>query len=537
MPVKGAEISFEDIGKLLGTIPMDELEISEKFLIGDHWQKGDGWIGWTPEVDSPTHAKDYMMIEKGFTPKNVIKGMVWRLRGAVLGKEPDWEIVGVDAPEPELDPLKKAAKELTPEEKEWKAIDDLMTDWWTNQGVHDALKTFATNYTTYGKAALCIYIPSGYVKEVNGKHQLNIQDKTNLADVLSKIFVYAPHYSSVINAKDEKFGKDYVCLSFKKDKDDENSETVYEVHYLDEKGNTHLRQVQQAKQTAGDQSTDLELDLGGNLLTFVAGAFETAMISLPVKSQQRQLNHAKTMEGYSLGNLNFPETTFINASLETEKGKGPDGNEVETVKPLYRGIGRFLSLVGVSYQNADGSESVATPDVKYKTPADPEKFAKVAENNTRDMHQEAGMLYILLSSSPYPSGDARVESMTDYLILLVDYKTLMDTLGVWLLSTVLRLAFNLSGQQAKNDKFKVIFSTKLTIGRMSVEDRRLMLEEVKAELRSKRNYIITAEVSDDPNTELKVIAAEPPTIEKQTAQATLENLKNPPKPDTPPATK
>ena len=90
MPVKGAEISFEDIGKLLGTIPMDELKISEKFLDGDHWQDGDGWIGWTPELDSPTATKDYQMIEKGFTPKNVIKGMVWRLRGAVLGKEPDW---------------------------------------------------------------------------------------------------------------------------------------------------------------------------------------------------------------------------------------------------------------------------------------------------------------------------------------------------------------------------------------------------------------------------------------------------------------
>ena len=72
---------------------------------------------------------------------------------------------------------------------------------------------------------------------------------------------------------------------------------------------------------------------------------------------------------------------------------------------------------------------------------------------------------------------------------------------------------------------------------MSVEDRSLMLDEVNAELRSKLNYMIVAEVSDDPNTELKVIAAEPPTIEKQTAQATLENLKNPPKPDTPPNAK
>lgn len=525
MPVKGATISYEDIGKLLSIIPTKELTKTALFINGDHWQGGDGWVGWQPELNADNRDADWRIIERGFTPKNVIKGMVWRVRGAVLGKEPDWEIVpsGRDESVIEVDPAKEAARVKTPEEVAWSETDKLLTKWWTNKGVHGVMKDFISNYSAYGKAAVQIYIPKGYIeKGADGKGRFQ---GTDLASVLDKIYVHVPDFHSVIDAKDERFGEDYVVLSLKKESDEDP--IIYEVHYIETDGLTHVRQVREDAGTGTDFIRDLALDLGGNLLTYIVGDFDKAMISVPVKAQQRQLNHAKTMEGYALANINFPETTFINADLETEKGKGADGKAIETVKPLFRGINRFLNLVGYATQNADGSESLVTPDVRYKPQADPEKFAKVAENNTRDMHQEAGMLYILLSSSPYPSGDSRVESMTDYLILLVDYKTLADTLGVWLLETVLRLAFHFTGESDKNDKFSVIFSSKITIGRVSTEDKAIMLQEVAAQLRSRRNYMVTAEVSDDPAMELKVIVAEPPPIQPNAPDPTP----NPPAPN------
>lgn len=525
MPVKGATITYNEITDLLAKIPSGDLKETQLFLEGDHWQENAGWIGWKPETGSATAVEDWTIIQTGFTPKNVIKGMVWRLRGAVLGKEPDWEVVTVEDRTPDPDPLKEASREKTPEEKKWKDIDNQLTLWWAEKRVLNVLKDFATNYASYGKASLQIYVPKGYVKpNSDGTVSLNVKQGADIAEVLSKIYVTAPSYEVVNDATDLAFGEDYVCIQIAKESD--NDPTIYEVHYVDEDKKTHLRQV-----TENAGSKDITLDLGGNLLTYVIGKFENAMISKPVKQQQKQLNHAKTMEGYALANINFPETVFLNADLPSEKKKGPDGSVVTTVKPLWRGAGRFLSLVGIATMNTDGSESITSPDIRYKTPADPEKFAKVAENNTRDMHQEAGMLYILLSSSPYPSGDARVESMTDYLILLVDYKTMVDTAGMWLLSTVLRLVFNFTNRTDENDKFRVLFNSKITIGRMSVEDRRLMLDEVAAELRSRRNYIVTSEISDDPNSELAAIANEPKP------QKPVDPNVDPNKPKPAPATK
>lgn len=505
MPVEGATIKFEDIEKKFSVIPVKELDVTKAFLAGDHWQGGDGWIGWKPELKTGSSEKDWRLIEEGFTPKNVIKGMTKRLRGAVLGKEPDWEIVPADREErvASAEPT-----ELTSEEKQWKDIDEILTLWWAEKDAHKAMKDFIENYAAYGKASIQIYIPKGYLKAgADGKRSLNVTDAKDLAQVLSRIYVHVPESKSVLNVKDPDYGEDYVILRLaKKEASDEDK---FQIEYLDENGRTKLRHVTQSKTSSATVSEEIDVDLGGNLMTCVKGNFDDAMISLPVKAQQRQLNHAKTMEGYALANINFPETTFINADLPIDEGVGPDGKAVKTLRPLWRGVGVFLDLVGLPIQKADGSEGLTTPEVIYKQPADPEKFAKVAENNTRDMHQEAGMVYILLSSSPYPSGESRIESMTDYLILLVDYKTLADNVGHWLLTTVLRLAFNFTGETDKNDKFKVIFSTKPTIGRVSTEDKKIMLQEVQARLRSKRNYMITTEVTDDPTLELGIISQEP----------------------------
>lgn len=523
MAVKGATIPYDKVEELFAKIPVKELESTKSFLAGDHWQGGAGWVGWQPEIKSTSYINDCIFIQKTFTSQNVIKGMVWRLRGAVLGKEPDWEVTTIE----DAKPLEVNTQGKRIKDEKYVEIDKALTVWWTEKRVHEALKNFATNYASYGKAAIRIYVPKGYVEtDGDGQISLAVQSGASLSDVLSKIYISTPDFKNVAEALDEDFGEQYVCLQMKKD--DISDEIVYEVHYLDEKKQAHVRQLTQANSTGNANNgtkADISLDLGGALLTYIVGEYDRAMISPPVKQQQRQVNHAKTMEGYAIANINFPETTFINADIPTETTTNEYGKTVETAKSFKRGMGVFLKLIGLPMDRADGSQAITTPEVHYRDGADPAKFATVAENNTRSMHQEAGMIYILLSQSPYPSGDARIESMTDYLILLVDYKTLVDTAGVWLLSTVLRLAYHFTGQTEESSKFRVVFSSKLTLGRMSVQDKTLMLAEVNARLRSQRNYMITAEVTDDPSTELSIIATEPLPVAMQMQKDSLEASK------------
>jgi hypothetical protein len=511
MPVKASIITYQDALDELACIPKKELRVTERFMNGDHWQGGDGWTGWKPLTVSQEAQRQFLMVERLFNSKNVISGMVKRIRGAILGKEPDWEVVSKDKeqeadlpdPMPTVPGEKPKPKQKSANEKFFEDIDRQMTDWYTKKKIHQKLKDFVTNKAAYGKAAIRIYIPPGYVtSDSNGT---GVQAK-DFADALDKIYVDVPHYSAVIDPKDPEYGERYVVTELAKMRSDDP--TTLEITYLDENRQTVIRQITDNPQVAAEKQTTL--DLGGNLLTYVHGEFKDAIISETVKRQQMAVNHAKTGENFALENINFPETTFINASIPTEKVKGENGKMVETPKAMHQGPGIWRSIIGLITLKGDGGEVITTPQVITREMADPDRFAKVADNNTRDMHQEAGMLYIYLADSEYASGKSRVEAMTDYLILLVDSKTIQDTAGEWLIDSVVKLAFFLTNQMDRMDQYQVIFSSKITIGRVSVEDKTIMIEEVANGLRSKRNYMITAEVTDDPVSELKVIATDGP---------------------------
>lgn len=498
MAVRGETITFEDIKAALGSIPRKDLVETDKFIHGDHWQDTAGWTGWRPESNSLEAQAQWQLVERLFNSKNVCGGMVKRVRGATLGREPDWEIIE------KKDPKSSTNGNGQPVANKFKEDDDILTRWWEEKEIHSKLKQFITNRTSYGKAGLRIFIPSGFVKSISadGVAQIGASD---LASALEKIVVEVPNYLSVIDVEDVEFGQWFPIVHLKKK--NETDDDKYEICAIDEDGKTILRQV---SETTQNNSRMIKIDLGGNLLTMVDGEYTSAMISPTVKLQQKAVNHAKTGENFALANINFPETTFINASLATETTKDSSGKDITTVKPMRQGAGIWRNLKGIWMETAEGAQTITTPQVVYRDGADPKKFAEVADNNTRDMHQEAGMLYIYLADSEYASGDARIEAMTDYLILLVDAKTMMDNIGVWLLTTVLRLAYTLCGQTEKADKFTVLFDTKLTIGRLSTDDKRLMIEEVNAGLRSKRGYLITAEVSDDPDGELQAVKSDPP---------------------------
>jgi hypothetical protein len=488
----GGTIDFRKVEQYLGRIPITELAETEKFLNDDHWQQGEGWIGWMPTPDSPTFEADRLKLEEGFTSKNVCRGIVSRLEGAVFGKEPNWEIV----------PLVKDGEEVkdNPNYQYFKDVDRDIMKWWQDKKLHHYLKQFIFNRAAYGKAALRIYIPKGLLN--NGR----VEGRT-FAEVLSRISIDVPRYDKAIDAKDTDFGNEFTVVELPKVQEEiENIVTErkrVEVSYVDENQKTHIRVMTDNEQ----DGPDIVLDLGGNLTTFIDGDYNKALISPSMKSMQKQVNHAKSGEGWALMGINFPETVFLNATMEKEK-KVVDGKITTTLKDIFRGVGRWLNLKGIKTQRSDGSEEYNPADVKWRTPADPDKFARVATNNEKDMHGQAGMLYVFLADSEYASGNSKVEAMTDYLILLIDSKTVSDALLVWLLETIIRLVHRFTNKQDLNNAFRVIASTKLTMGKVSNEDKAIMLQELEKGVRDKRSYIVTAEVSDDAELTLGLVEAE-----------------------------
>jgi hypothetical protein len=517
---KGATITYEDATTLLSQIPHDSMAETYDFLRGEHWRKQKGWNGYVPDTDTTkeslaNYTRTMNTIERAFTPKNVVGGVINRLVGAILGKQPDWAIVSKDSADPTINPKttkNQSVAEPTKNEKKFKEIDNAMVKWWDNKKIHETLKKFAESEPAYGLTGLRLYIPTGYLDEKG-----NLINSKTFEEIIDKFYLEVPDKDCFIDAKDDNYGNKYTVLEIKPNKDDllaneSLNSPEYEVCYIDENKKTVYRKIKQNQPVNKNNEAQPPLDtitkdLGGNPLTLSVGSFDRAKISQTVKAQQKTVNSAKTGEVLAGNGINFPDTTFFNVDMPTETRLVEDKIE-EVPKKMSFGPGNWRNLWGVIKYDAEGSESRETPSMVQKDGADPSRFATIAENNAKDIHQEVGMGYIYMSQNPYPSGESRIESMSDYLILLVDQKTLVDTVGVWLLQTVIRLAFNFTKETELNDEFNVIFNSKITLGRISVEDKRLMLDEVLARVRSVRSYQIIAEVTDDPNSEDKYINLE-----------------------------
>lgn len=531
--VKGATITYDEITKYFASIPLPALIENDDFVNDRHWQNGKYWIGWRPVPDekgtySDAAKRQWQYVCESFTQKNVIGSNINRLEGAIVGNEPDFRIVS-NKPQTLEDPELEAKREKTADEKFYEDIDKKIVDWWTQNEVHQTFKNLLRAKASFGKTAIYTYIPSGYLEEKevvvtleNGTTETRkgfgfAEDNLTFEQVLSRIKVEVIHYSNVIDVRDIEFGSKFsiVRLESSKEIDSGNLIQKYGVFYVDTDNRSYFRVV--ASDTREDK---ISCDLSGNNLCLTFGEYDKALVTNSVKTLQKGVNHAETGANYALANINYPETTFINAApIELNDAAG---NPTGVKKAPLQGLGIFRYLVGLVTETINGQQ-ITTPSIHERDGADPEKFSKESEKKSRDIDMLMGMGFKHLADSEYASGDSKAKSMDDLDILTTDCETTMNTIGTKVLQNVIRLAFNFTGQTAKNKDFNVLFRVNISQGKLTNEDKTGMREEVQTGLRSKENYMLVTKVSDTPKLEIARINAQPPMQLDQPTQPPKTN--------------
>jgi hypothetical protein len=508
--VRGSKITFDDIGAEFAKIPLSNLKETSDFVMEDHWGGGKYWIGWQPVSDehgeiSFVAMTQWTYVAKSFTQKNDIGANIKRLEGAVLGNEPDFDIVSSTYDDTLA--LDETKTELTTDDKFYRAIDDSLVYWWDQKNIHQLLKDFLRAKSAFGKAAILVYIPTGFLveKEANQngetKKVFGLETTAKFDEVLNRIHVEVLGYEDFIDVKDTEFGGKFTLIRLSKDSDGSDR---FGVFYVGTDNRTYFRVV---NQNTKEEESVISCDLSGNNLCIVVGEYDTALITKSVKSQQKSLNHALTGENYALANINYPVTTLINnAPLEDTT----DSTTGKTKKQSWwQGLGIVREIRGLLTIDAQGGEQLATPSIHERSGAEPQKFVDVAEHFSRTIREGMGMGWIDLADSEYASGKSKQQSKSDYEILLLDYETTMNTVGTKLLQTVIRLAFNFTGESSKNRNFNVLFRTNVSTGNLTNDDKNTMMAEVKEGLRSDENYMLNAKVSDNPKLEKQRIAMQP----------------------------
>lgn len=449
----------------------EDYEANVDFLDGDHWQGGDGWAGALPE-NSQDRQKAINKIKELFTSQNVMKEIAGRHVSAVLGKEPKWSI-----------DLKRAVSDdETPEDSEQKAINEIeaaLTEWCKDQEVHDVLEEWLKSLLKSARAVLRIYIPSGFVSDDG-----TIETGGELTDQMNKIRIEMvdPDKGAVIENKED--SSRAGIMSFKDDDDND----IYEISFLNEDGQTIIKNVTEKTQTDG-------LNLDGHLSIYEGS--RDLFLTEQVRQQQKVVNKSHTMMNNNLDS-GFLERIFTNAQPPGEwKTDDETGEEYFVKAPYSVGPGTTNFINPPTIETEDGKvQALGNAGVTFREPVTNSSFSEAKAEAYSAMLEEAHQKHALISGDATASGEARIQALADFIMDAQDTKSTIDKAGVWLLETVMYLAFDLAGNDSAVEDYKATFNCRIDPGNIPAELRKAILKQVEDGLLSRETAMSMLGVDD-----------------------------------------
>lgn len=477
--------------KALAAIKPNDAETKSTldYLSGNHWQMGLVWVG-PPDPDvanRPTVLEQ--KIKPIFVSKNIIKEIIEAHRDAVIGQEPDWSAATREA-------LKEGQDVDTTTQALIDEAEGLTTEWWDSKRIHQAIKDATTNVLATGRGCLRLFVPTAFIGEDG------TPEKGDLKTWLGRIFLSAPDVDQqalIVDEDTQAVAGVYVTERDKKKR--------AELSFIDDGGETVLR----IYETDPKEVTEAQpQELGGNLLHFEMQ--REPLISEQIRQNQALFNTTLTMRTRNVGVGGFPERTFLNARPPSHLERDPDdaGKQIEVIDNFKVGAGVTNFVVGNTIEDENGDiKGVSTASVSYRDPVNVETFDKTERVAYHNILEESRQLHRAMSDDATAAGVSRIQAKGDFISSLRDTKPQVDAAGRWALETALALAAALSGSPGRFSALRMRFESKLDVGPLSPEERRLIREETQGEkpLRSVQSGMKELGI-DDPQAMLEEIASE-----------------------------
>ena len=223
----------------------------------------------------------------------------------------------------------------------------------------------------------------------------------------------------------------------------------------------------------GEVSTPIFLDS-----QLLAEAIEVRpLVSEQLMQNNRALNLDLTLGVNVLIENGFPEMAVTNVELETKKVQDPTDSSktVNVPKGIRRGQSVVNNFVGIQSVNKEGEQRFEAPDVYYKEPSPMTTFKDGEELYYRQCLQESKQLYVLMTADSTVSGESRIQARQDFLKKIQRYKSELDRVGTWLLTTLLHMTAAVSGKNAYFKGIGVTFDSKVYAGELSAAEKNVVI--------------------------------------------------------------
>jgi len=477
------------------------------FYLGNHWQKGDGWIGAKP-LDRLSQT--LKQIEDGFVSENVIKEVVDRHVGGILGREPLWGFV----------PQKTVSRSAEIRRRRFSKIfgllfgnaetkvpgakvldrfaqeaDEALTVWWDQRQPRKKLKEALTKCLTEEKVLLRFFVPRGLYKN----NFIPVQ--ASLTDALSLLHldVVASDKGGVFVDNDTQ--KPFAIYVYQVDQT-----KCVELSYVNEFGQTILQILSDDPKLAVEP---IAYEMQGRLWMFELS--RTALITEQIRSAQKALNLNLTMLMRNVNLAGNLERVIMNAERPKQKirvadSSQPLGYREETIDSDWlAGPGVSNMLSGLLIRDDDGKIiGRANPNISYRDPVPIDTFVGTREQLRECILGQAQQLHIMISGDATVSGRSKEQSRAEFRGSLQESKEALDDAGRFTTETPVRIAAQFCNRVNDFAGLRCDFDSRIEDGPVSPDERNANREDVKAGLLSRESAMSRNGTEDTDSEKMKI---------------------------------
>ncbi len=453
---------------------------NKAFYKGDHWQNALGWVGPQPLPGDLQYFPTLYKIYRQFVAKNMIREVVHRVIGGVLGRDPFWNLV-----------LKRP---MTPDEEptleESAMVEDAVaavSDWWNRREVLKNLQEAVGKSCYSGRGPLRLYVPEGLL--VNGE----VLRATTLQEALDYIHIDVPEPEQaavIVDSATRARCGIYYAQNQRQVWENSGGTPYAELTYLDENRKTVTRSIDEDFDEAEAENNGDErqvLDLGGRLQQ--GEIVRPVMVTETVRSLQKLLNMALTMLSKNVVMGGFLERTLLDVQLPGKyiDEAQSDGTIIERFvpDPINVGAGAFNVFEGKEHIDENGNKTRATPQMHYQEPVDVTTFLETARATTQALLEEVHQDFVLMNTHATASGKSREMARQEFESDLRITAASVETCGRWLLETALAMAAEFMGEANRYDVLRVTFECRISAGERTALDRTEDRNQVAAGLLSR----------------------------------------------------
>lgn len=491
-----------------------------RFISGDHWQFGQGWMGPRPRASDVNSLLIMRDLKAGFVFRNVIGEIADNHTEGVMGREP-----GIN-----FTPRRSILQGDSQTDEEKADIDEIeaaFTDWMSDEDrdVHGEMCEFAKTLLWAERSAIRVYVPEGYLTTVKTPDpqdpskfiEFSTVEAGSLAEAMSKVHVECIPITQGFVYRDPDTRKRFALYTYKRGVD-----SILEISWVDDDGRTVIRAISRDKVIS-----ETKLDLGGRLHIIQGRRRGGPLIDESLQQLQKALNLCLTCLPKNVITGGWLERVLLNAQAPGRWEENEAGEKVKFIPdPYYTGPDSTNFVQGAQYEDEDANGNrvtkMANASVAWRDPI-PVDASVDGERSIYTVMMEAAQQGHLVEGNDYTSGRARIESRNQYIGSLRKSKRVVEPAGRAVFETVLAFCEHILATPGRyTTQYRALYTCKLDAGAVPAEERAQYASDVESFLLPHEDAMELMGV-DDVDAAMSKIAADP-RFQLQQAKLKAESL-------------